>query len=131
MCPDTLPDDAALCLYRIVQEALGNVVKHSGAGHAQVELTRSEDAVYLRITDDGVGFDPRLVDGNGGLGLVSMRERLRYVGGQITIDSQPSVRDPDRRQRPPVHHGPDGGALPAEPARTMLSLANASVSRRL
>ena len=115
--PDTLPNDTALCLYRIVQEALGNVLKHSGARHARVELTRSEDAVSLRIADDGVGFDPKSVDANGGLGLVSMRERLRLVGGQITIDSQPSAGTRIDVGVPSVHHRPDGGALPAEPAR--------------
>jgi len=88
--PDTLADEAALCLYRIAQEALANVIKHSGARHAHVELTRTGNALCLRIADDGVGFDARLVDGNGGLGLVSMRERLRLVSGQITVDSQPS-----------------------------------------
>jgi signal transduction histidine kinase len=88
--PDAIPEDAALCLYRIVQEALGNVIKHSGARHAAVGLTGGADALGLRIVDDGAGFDPGSVRGNGGLGLVGMRERLRLVGGTMSIDSRPA-----------------------------------------
>ena len=80
--PSPIPDDTALCLYRIAQEALRNVIKHSGARHARVELSGSPDAVSLRIADDGSGFDPGSADGKEGLGLVSMRERLRLVGGE-------------------------------------------------
>ncbi len=89
--PPSIPDDTALCLYRIAQEALQNVIKHSGARHARVELRGREDGVSLRIVDDGVGFDLRAADGNGGLGLVGMRERLRLVGGALVIDSRPSA----------------------------------------
>jgi signal transduction histidine kinase len=83
-----IPPDAALCLYRIVQEALRNVVKHSGSRHAVVELRGTEDAVALSITDDGIGFD--IGASNGGLGLISMRERLNTIGGEINIHSRPS-----------------------------------------
>ena len=86
---DRIPAATALCLYRIVQEALRNVVKHSGTTHATVELRVSEDAVRLCIADDGAGFDP--VVSNGGLGLVSMRERLNLVGGEIVIDARLSA----------------------------------------
>jgi signal transduction histidine kinase len=88
--PAAIPEDTALCLYRIVQEALRNTVKHSGARHAGVELSGSAGAIRLRIVDDGAGFDPGLVEGKGGLGLVSMRERLHLVGGALSIDSRPS-----------------------------------------
>jgi signal transduction histidine kinase len=88
--PPSIPDDAALCLYRITQEALRNVIKHSGARHARVELNGGEDGVWLRIVDDGVGFDLQARDGKEGLGLVSMRERLHLVGGAIFIVSRPS-----------------------------------------
>jgi signal transduction histidine kinase len=84
-----VPHDTALCLYRIAQEALHNVVKHSGARHAHVALGGNGDGVSLQVTDDGAGFDLRAAEGNGGLGLVSMRERLRLVGGTIAIDSRP------------------------------------------
>ncbi len=89
--PGPVSDDAALCLYRIVQEALRNIIKHSGARRATVELNGGKDAVDLHIVDDGAGFDARLADGKGGLGLVSMRERLRLVGGTIAIDSRPGA----------------------------------------
>ncbi len=115
--PETLPEDTALCLYRIVQEALGNVLKHSGAAHAWVELTRRAGTVYLRVTDDGVGFDPKLVDRNGGLGLVSMRERLRLVQGQITFDSQPSIGTRIAVSVPLCTSDQTEVALPTEPAR--------------
>jgi len=115
--PDTLPEDTALCLYRIVQEALGNVLKHSGAQHAWVELTRRAGAVSLRVADDGVGFDPKLVGRNGGLGLVSMRERLRLVRGQITIDSQPSAGTRIAVSVPLCTSDQTEEALPTEPAR--------------
>ena len=87
--PGAVPLGTSLCLYRIVQEALRNVVKHSGCRHASVELTADDDAIRLVVTDDGVGFDPGSAGGNGGLGLVSMRERLHLVGGTIGIDSSP------------------------------------------
>src|SRR5262249_32846436 len=89
--PPSIPDDTVLCLYRIAQEALRNVARHSGARYARVELGGGGDGVSLRIVDGGVGFDPGAADGNGGLGLLSMRERLRLVGGAIAIDSRPSA----------------------------------------
>jgi signal transduction histidine kinase len=88
--PQSIPHDTALCLYRIAQEALRNVVKHSGARRACVELSGSADAVFLRVLDDGKGFACDAVLNNGGLGLVSMRERLYLVGGTMVIDSRPS-----------------------------------------
>jgi signal transduction histidine kinase len=87
--PSSIPADIALCLYRITQEALQNVLKHSGAQRARVDLLGNEDAVVLRITDKGSGFDPGSVDEKGGLGLVSMRERLHMLGGTIVINSRP------------------------------------------
>jgi PAS domain S-box-containing protein len=88
--PSPVPAGTALCLYRIAQEALRNVIKHSGARHARVELRGGPDAVCLSVVDDGCGFDPDSPAGKGGLGLVSMRERLRLVGGAIAIDSRPA-----------------------------------------
>jgi PAS domain S-box-containing protein len=83
--------EAAICLYRIVQEALRNVVKHSGAARAQVQLSADGAGLSLVVTDDGRGFDAEEVAGRGGLGLVSMRERLRLVEGELTIVSQPGA----------------------------------------
>jgi signal transduction histidine kinase len=88
--PAVIPEDTALCLYRIAQEALRNSIKHSGARHAGVELSGNTDAIDLRIVDDGAGFEAGTVESTGGLGLLSMRERLHLIGGAITIDSRPS-----------------------------------------
>jgi PAS domain S-box-containing protein len=82
--PD-VPRDIALCMFRIVQEALANVVKHSGATSARVTMSCAGDIVRLRIEDDGRGFAAgQPVEG---LGLVSMRERVRSVAGELTVRS--------------------------------------------
>ncbi len=88
--PQEVPSEAALCLFRVAQGALGNAMKHSKANLVRVDLTWVSDGIRLRIRDDGVGFDPSSVCGKGRLGLVSMRERARIVGGEITIRSRPS-----------------------------------------
>jgi PAS domain S-box-containing protein len=80
--------DVALCLFRVAQEALGNIVKHSQANSADVELSVNAKSVSLRITDAGRGFDPDLSNPTGGIGLVSMRERLRLVGGRLSVKSE-------------------------------------------
>jgi PAS domain S-box-containing protein len=87
--PSEIPKDVALCLFRIAQEALGNVVKHSEAKQAQAELSGTKDDVRLRVVDAGLGFDPALLSGDAGLGLISMRERLRLVGGRLSVQSAP------------------------------------------
>jgi PAS domain S-box-containing protein len=86
--PERIPKDVALCLFRIVQEALRNVVKHSGAAEAQVELCGHGDHLDLGIFDSGAGFS--VASAKEGLGLISMRERLRSVGGQLSVESEPS-----------------------------------------
>jgi signal transduction histidine kinase len=85
--PRSVPEDTALCLYRITQEALHNVVKHSGATAARVGLTKEDSELRLTIADDGVGFDPKVIRTNGSLGLVSMRERARFVHGRFSVES--------------------------------------------
>ena len=75
-------------LFRVVQEALANVARHSQAGQVRVALSRAGAEVALLIEDDGTGFDPGLVEK--GIGLDSMRERLQAIGGQLDISSQPS-----------------------------------------
>ncbi len=80
-------DDAVLFLFRITQEFLQNVIKHSAAHHAVVELTGDAASIRLRVVDDGNGFDPAALDATAGLGLISMRERLRLVQGEFAIDS--------------------------------------------
>ena len=85
--PRAVPEDTALCLYRITQEALHNVIKHSGGTVARVELTRDNGELRLVVADDGVGFDPETIRANGSLGLVSMAERARFVHGRFSIES--------------------------------------------
>jgi signal transduction histidine kinase len=87
MVPRNLPEDVVLCLYRVAQEALWNVVKHSGATQAMVGLSGSADDIQLRIEDDGRGFDPGSPASYEGLGLLSMRERIGMVRGQIMLES--------------------------------------------
>jgi PAS domain S-box-containing protein len=84
-----IPKDVALCLFRVAQEALGNVVKHSRAKQAHVELTATSNGIRVRVVDAGVGFDPAVRNGSAGLGLVSMRERLRLIGGGLSVQSAP------------------------------------------
>jgi len=74
----------------VLQESLTNIVKHSEVKVAQVELAGSPDKLQLHVRDSGVGFDPESVGNDGGLGFVSMRERLSLVGGELLIESQPS-----------------------------------------
>jgi PAS domain S-box-containing protein len=88
--PRTLPPEVRLCLYRVVQEALQNVSKHSGASQVRVELHGTSETLILRIVDQGVGFDPDADTTRAGLGLISMRERVRLVNGRISVYSAPS-----------------------------------------
>jgi signal transduction histidine kinase len=87
--PASVPQAAAVCLYRIAQEALQNVIKHSAARHAEVDLQGINGEICLRVQDDGKGFDADAASGQGGLGLVSMRERLRAVEGAVVVTAQP------------------------------------------
>jgi len=87
--PRSLPHELALCLYRVTQEALQNVVKHSGAKNATVELRKEDDEIRLRVTDDGKGFDTTVGKTAGALGLVGMCERMRLVHGDISWESAP------------------------------------------
>jgi len=80
---------AALAVYRIAQEAMGNAVTHGAAAHVDVRLTRSNGRVTLSVTDDGKGFDPNRIGGSGGLGLINMRERARQLNGTFELHSEP------------------------------------------
>jgi PAS domain S-box-containing protein len=86
--PQQIPKDVTLCAYRIVQESLRNVVKHSGAQEAKVELTGYPGGIELCVSDSGVGFDPESAKGKTGLGLIGMSERLRLVRGLLRLESQ-------------------------------------------
>ncbi|MGA7137166.1 MAG: ATP-binding protein [Terriglobales bacterium] len=80
--------DVALCIFRIVQEALRNVKKHSGANRAEVYVCGEDRQLYLSVSDAGIGFDNRQPSNRAGLGIRSMEERLRLLGGRIDIVSQ-------------------------------------------
>ena len=70
-----------------MQEGVRNIVKHSGAKDAKVELTGGPDTIHLRITNRGVGFDPETTKGKG-LGLISIEERIRLVQGEMSLQSR-------------------------------------------
>ena len=86
--PKSVRSDVGLCLFRIVQEALQNLKKHSGVVKAEVRLRRTGDRIRVSIRDEGKGFDAR-VNGQAGLGIRSMRERARFAGGHLKIYSEP------------------------------------------
>jgi signal transduction histidine kinase len=83
-----LPFEVGLCLFRVLQEALHNAVKHSGVKRVDVQLAEPSNELLLTISDLGVGFDPEEAKQGGGLGLTSMQERVRLVNGTITIESK-------------------------------------------
>ena len=97
--PRSLPHDVELCLFRIVQEGLNNVVKHSGASEAQVTLRVTGDVLVLTVADVGRGFDEAGAAVQDGLGLASMRERLRLIDGEFTVRSAAGSGHDDRRAR--------------------------------
>ncbi len=108
--PDDLPEDVALCLFRITQEALRNVARHARATRVDVSLRREGDSLHLAIADDGRGFDPERDRSATSLGLASMGERARLAGGTFDMLSSPGrgttvrVKAPiwERRDEPPA-----------------------------
>ena len=86
--PASMDSGVSLCLYRIVQEALHNVARHSYAKDAQVSVTCEDGQIGLQIADSGIGFDPGHLS-QAGLGLVSMRERVAALNGRLEIDAVP------------------------------------------
>ncbi len=86
--PGSVPRETASCLYRVAQEGLQNIAKHSGAKQVVVALTFQKGTITLSMEDDGIGFDFEAVKGRGGLGLVSMEERARLVNGKLSITAR-------------------------------------------
>ena len=86
--PKSVSRDESLCLFRVTQEALHNAVKHSGANRFWVELSGAGNEVRLEVKDAGIGFDAKEANQIGGLGLVSMQERVRAVNGRFYIESK-------------------------------------------
>ncbi len=87
-----LPQESATALYRITQEAFRNIAKHAPEGTIRVALARRKDEIELRIEDAGPGFDLNEVRAKGGLGLLSMQERARSVGGRLLLHSRAGDR---------------------------------------
>jgi signal transduction histidine kinase len=84
---DDLPDEYRICVYRIVQEALNNAVRHSGARNAKVIVRQSSKEITVQVTDDGHGFDARRTKG---IGLLGMEERVKRLGGTFSVESKPT-----------------------------------------
>lgn len=87
----TFDDNTNVMLYRIVQEALNNIVKYANASEVSVQITYSEEWFDLTIEDDGEGFDPNTVDSEKGMGLKSIAFRTEFIGGTYDINSRPGV----------------------------------------
>jgi signal transduction histidine kinase len=84
--PEDLPDEYKIYIYRLVQEALNNAVRHSGARNAKVVVERLSKSIAVRVTDDGRGFDPGR---SRGMGILGMEERVKRLGGTLRVESQP------------------------------------------
>ena len=117
--PAQSPRDAALCLFRVAQEALNNVAHHAGAARAAVALRQKGDGLLLEVSDDGVGFEPERRRRAMHLGLASMRERVRLAHGSLDIESSPGQRHEGHR----VGAG-GGGAMMSLRARPRVLLAD-------
>ena len=87
---DVFSPDAAAHLYRVVQESLNNILKHSGATWARIELERDLREVLLQVRDNGCGFDAGTANSAGGIGLRNMTERVHILGGKLKVDSEPN-----------------------------------------
>ena len=89
--PPYLPEDVSLVLFRVIEEALHNALRHAAARRVTVSLSGGPDEIQLEVADDGVGFDPQTVTMDRSLGLAEMRERLNLVSGECTIESRPGA----------------------------------------
>jgi signal transduction histidine kinase len=85
---ETLPDPLMVCVYRVVQEAVNNALRHAHAKNVTVELRQSAAAVHVQVTDDGAGFDPKRTRG---MGLLGMEERVKRQGGTLSVESKPGA----------------------------------------
>jgi signal transduction histidine kinase len=112
--PEVIDPSVSLCVYRIAQEALHNVAKHSRAREASVRLEREGEEILLVIADSGVGFDPLAVN-RAGIGLSSMRERVGVLDGQLVIQAAPGGGT-EVRVRVPMSPPVADAQLASEPA---------------
>jgi signal transduction histidine kinase len=86
--PADLPSNISISVFRVLQEALRNAIKHSGVNRFEVRLWGIPGEIHLTVGDRGKGLEMETAMRNGGLGLTSMQERLRFVGGQLSINSK-------------------------------------------
>jgi signal transduction histidine kinase len=105
--PESVPPDTALCLFRIVQEGLRNLKKHSGVETAKVTLRAVGEKLRVSVCDRGVGFDLKELRTNEGLGIQSMENRARFLGGHFAIHSAPGLGT-SIDAWVPVRHNHDG-----------------------
>jgi PAS domain S-box-containing protein len=109
-----LPKDVSLSLFRVLQEALQNAIKHSGVRSFGVELGEGAGQVWLTVTDRGSGFDPARADKQQGLGLISMRERMRLVQGVFAVESEPGLGTTIRCTVPAAQENSEQAEAPEE-----------------
>ncbi len=109
-----LEPDVALCLYRVAQEALGNAQRHSGANIASVIVTHTDGVLRMTVCDDGRGFDAAAARRSGGMGLLSMEERVRLIHGTIRVDSHPG-RGTELRVEVPLKGAPTASVVVVDP----------------
>jgi PAS domain S-box-containing protein len=89
--PRNLRPEISLCLFRVLQEAVQNAMKYSGTRRFVATLEGTSSEIHLRVQDSGIGFDPADAINGHGLGLISMRERLKLVDGKLSIESRPQM----------------------------------------
>lgn len=112
--PRDLSREISLCLYRVLQEALQNALKHSGVRSFRVVLLGDSDGIRLTVSDGGVGFDLRRIDRRQGLGLISMRERMRLVHGEFSVESEPGCGTTVRCSLPTERSSPSAEPVHVE-----------------
>jgi signal transduction histidine kinase len=84
-CPDDLPEEHRTCVYRVVQEAVRNASRHSGARQVRIYVQRKSRSLRVSVQDDGKGFDPSQEKG---IGILGIEERVAHLGGILTVDSE-------------------------------------------
>jgi signal transduction histidine kinase len=85
---ENLSDSQRTCVYRVVQEALTNIARHAQARNIEVSVKTSENVISILVRDDGSGFDVEEAGSGKGLGLLGIKERVRQLGGEASIESQ-------------------------------------------
>jgi len=106
--PRDLSDDISLCLYRVTQESLQNIIKHSGAAAARVSVKLENGEIRLSVSDDGSGFDPSARKAKEALGLISIDERVRAVKGEAKVISAVGAGTKIEVHIPVGNHSEDG-----------------------